>query len=105
MIRLDVLSKVSFEVEVSWTEQGRALKDLSGLLMNCCMHSQHVSLLELLVALVASHNCCCWCFWMLGRPVQLQIGPTLQCYTTFRTGVSPVSTHVSLQVHLVLERF
>ena len=99
-----VLSKVSFEVEVSWTERSGALINLPRLLVNSCMHSQHVSLVKLLVALVASHNCC-WCFRMLSRLVQLQVRPTLQGYTTFRTGVSPVSTHVPLQVHLELERF
>ena len=103
MIRLDVLSKVSFEVEVSWTEQSGALKNLPRLLVNCCMHSQHVSLVKLLVALVASHNSC-GCFRMLGSLVQLQVRPALQCHTTFRTWVSSVSTHVPLQVHLVLER-
>ena len=56
MVRPDVLSEVSFKVEVSGTEQSWALKHLPRLLMNCLVHFQHVSLVELLVTLAASHN-------------------------------------------------
>ena len=63
VVRSNVLDQIALEVEVSRTEWSRALEHLPSLLVDGSMHSQHVPLFELPLALLTDHRRC-WCLWM-----------------------------------------
>ena len=104
VVRSNVLDQIALEVEVSRTEWSRALEHLPSLLVDGSMHSQHVPLFELPLALLTDHRRC-WCLWMFCCFVQDQVRPALKRHIALRTSVTAVLSHVSFQEHFVLERF